>query len=116
MAPKDERPAEVDLLRDYEERLASDVATSRPTCSSCLHWRPYYGAMRKIIGDDGVVSDDGSGQCTALPPSVPPPDINPGEPGFAVFWDFPDTASGQSCGMWQIREWDGNRTRLNPSA
>ena len=112
MTYDDEQPSEADLLRDYEERLVDGVATSRPTCGTCLHWRPYYRVMRKIIDDDGAISGEGSGQCTAMPPSVPPPDIKPREPGFTVFWDFPDTASGQSCGVWQIREWDGSRTRL----
>ena len=98
--------------RDYEVQLADDVAWNMPICGTCLHWRPYYRVMGKIISDIGAIETEGSGQCTALPPSVPPPDIEPGEPGFSVEWGFPDTLSGQGCGMWKIRELNGNRTRL----
>lgn len=109
----DEQPSEVDLLREYEQNLVNDVKHSRPTCGTCLHWWPGYRVMQKMINDDGTFHGGASGECRALPPSVPS-NTKPGEPGFTVFPGFPETASDQGCGMWQLRQWNGNKTRLKP--
>ncbi len=96
-----------EILIHHEERLVTDVEIDRGRCGTCLHWRPSTGVMRNIIRDNGTIHPEGSGDCVAMPPSVPP---SPGD--YDQSWHFPMTLSGQGCGMWRVREHNGKLTRL----
>ena len=99
---------DIDRLIVDEENLARSVAAFRPTCASCLHWRPFNSVIKKIVHEtpNGHFTVDGlgSGECWRYPPTMTH-DRSEGE--------YPTTSSGQSCGEWAIREWEGQTTKLS---
>ncbi len=98
---------DIDQLIIDEENLARTVAAGRPTCASCFHWSPFNSVIKKIIQEtpDGgfTVSGLGTGECWRYPPRS--------SDGHSES-QFPETSSGQSCGEWAIREFEGQKTKL----
>ena len=99
---------DIDQLVMDEENLARSVRAFRPTCASCFHWSPPPSIMRKIIEetDSGsfTLNGLGSGECWRYPPKITE-DHSEGQ--------YPETLSGQSCGEWAVRKWDGQETKLS---
>ena len=95
----------VDALITDEENLVRNVGYNRRTCASCLHWAPFNGVMMNVIEKTShrtyALGLDGGGKCLRFPPTLT-------EDG----WAQPKTTSGDSCGEWEIREFDGKQTQL----
>ena len=99
---------DIDQLILDEENLVRTVASEGPKCVSCIHWNPYGGVLMKMIEEAPrggfTIGGQGIGECRRYPPQMPSEGSS--------FSQFPKTGGAHSCGEWQIREWQGQRTKL----
>ena len=88
-----------------EENLMHS-AEPQGACASCQWWRSRNLHKDLMVLENGDVFVGGglTGECMRFPPTVTTADEHVA--------NYPTTTSDMTCGEWQARTWDGERTAL----